>query len=244
MRPFTSHFQGHPGFVHFSDIAAYPFRLGAALRHRRVFHPDGVIARGTIERTAPATVGLPVQSGPVTARLSKGAGTPGALPDFAGLAWRMSSGPSSTTPWDVLMVSAGSTVLGRITLWPTTSWQRATFSTLMPLGYRGTAWWLRARLTSTTPGAELTLDALAAALREGTPLRIEVDQAAGLKQFEPLAMLTLETLVPVGEQDNLALDPTRHSAPGVTLLPGWLTTLRRAAYRGSRQGRHDADVNS
>ena len=28
-----------------------------------------------------------------------------------------------------------------------------------------------------------------------------------------------------------------HGPPGVKLLPGWLTDLRRAAYRRSRQGR-------
>jgi hypothetical protein len=33
-----------------SDIVALPLQLGSALRHRRVFHPLGVLAAGRIER--------------------------------------------------------------------------------------------------------------------------------------------------------------------------------------------------
>jgi hypothetical protein len=68
-----------------------------------------------------------------------------------------------------------------------------------------------------------------------------VDQSAGLGGFAPLAMLTLSELLPNDDKGEFALDPTRNTAPGVTLLPQWLTALRRGAYRGSRQGRHEAN---
>lgn len=241
MGPFTSGFGGHPGPVRLSDITEFPFRLSAELRHRRAFHPIGVLARGRIERIAPVAKGLPVESGDVTARLSKGAGLPGELPDFAGLAWRMGPAPSAATPWDVLMVSAGSSALGRVVLRPARSWQNTTFSTLMPLGYGGRTWWLRARFLEPTTSGGLSLDDLSKALDGGTAIRIAVDQSAGLGDFAPLAVLTLTELLPDDDKGEFALDPTRNSAPGVTLLPQWLTALRRGAYLGSRKGRHEAN---
>ena len=56
-----------------SDIVALPLQLGSAVRHRRVFHPLGVLAAGRIERTAPPGEGLPVESSDIVARVSKAA---------------------------------------------------------------------------------------------------------------------------------------------------------------------------
>ncbi|CAN5510809.1 hypothetical protein BH10ACT9_BH10ACT9_07480 [soil metagenome] len=220
-----------------SDIAELPFKLGAEARQRRAFHPNGVLARGALERTAPFNKGLPIGTGDVVVRLSKGAGLPGDWPDFAGLAWRMDHGCS---PWDVLMVSAGSSALGRIVLRPTTSWSQASFSTLMPLGYGGQMHWLRAQFTSAPENSGLSLDALSEHLQTH-PIEMAIDQSDGLGEFAPLAVLSVTELLPESEQGDLALDPTVHSAPGVELLPGWLTALRRGAYRGSREGRHDGE---
>ena len=69
-----------------TDLLAWPMKLGAAVRHRRVFHPVGVLASGNIERTAPAEQGLPIESGEVLGRVSKAIGVPGDLPDLIGLA--------------------------------------------------------------------------------------------------------------------------------------------------------------
>lgn len=130
--------------MHASDLLTRPIRAGAALRHRRLFHPCGVLARGTLERLAPPGDGLPVESGTVVARVSKGVGTPGALPDFAGFAWRMSPGPFVATPWDVLLVSAGlgaGNTVNRLLLRPVVSWSEAMYSSLMPLQHAGRLWW-------------------------------------------------------------------------------------------------------
>lgn len=124
-----------------SDLVAVPFRWGAALRGRRVFHPLGVLARGHLERMAPAHDGLPIASSEVLARVSKAAGTAGPLPDFVGLAVRV----QSATPWDILVVSSDSGVLARaLALRPTISWTGQSMTSLMPFGYRGRTWWLRA----------------------------------------------------------------------------------------------------
>src|SRR4051794_16247789 len=123
-----------------SDIVALPLQLGSAVRRRRVFHPVGVLAEGRLQRIAPPGEGLPIESADVLARVSKAIGVPGGLPDLVGLAWRMPPRESATTPWDVLMVSAGSGLLTRFALRPITSFTGTTFSTLMPL-HRTDGWW-------------------------------------------------------------------------------------------------------
>ncbi|BBY86264.1 hypothetical protein [Mycolicibacterium tokaiense] len=85
----------------------------------------------------------------------------------------------------------------------------------------------------------LALQTISEQLRNGRPIRIEIRQATFGQAPTSLAILTFTHLLPEGEQETLAFDPTRNSAPGVTLSPGWLTALRRGAYRGSRQGRRD-----
>jgi len=81
-----------------SEIAALPIRASAAVRHARFFHPAGVLCAGTLTRTAAAAAGLPIADSEVVGRISKGVGTPGALPDFAGLAWRTRSA-EHCEPW-------------------------------------------------------------------------------------------------------------------------------------------------
>jgi hypothetical protein len=55
--------------VQISDIAALPVRLGSAVRGRRLFHPVGVLAEGTLERLAATGEGLPLRSGDVIGRI-------------------------------------------------------------------------------------------------------------------------------------------------------------------------------
>ncbi|CAM3193308.1 hypothetical protein BST27_15470 [Mycobacterium intermedium] len=106
-----------------SDLVAKPFQWGSALRHRRFFHPVGVLARGSIERVAPEGQGLPIGTSEVIVRVSKAVGTPGALPDAVGVALRLPPRHSGEKPWDVLLVTAGSNPLARIAaLRPVGSW--------------------------------------------------------------------------------------------------------------------------
>ncbi|WP_163701152.1 phosphodiesterase [Mycolicibacterium agri] len=213
-----------------SDIATLPLRLGSAVRGRRVFHPVGVLAEGTLERVAPLGEGLPLESGDVIGRVSKGVGLPGAVPDVAGVAWRMPQ-PSAPTPWDVLLAS---TVRGRLLLAPAASWSGTTFSSLMPLRYKDGVWWLQARLSTPIDSPGLALEAIRSRIAS-TGVDFDIEQAAGTGGFLPLARLTLHTLAT--NSGDISFDPTVHSHPDVELMPGWLTGFRRAAYRRSRQGR-------
>jgi hypothetical protein len=217
-----------------SDIAAVPVEFGAALRRRRLFHPVGVLANGRIDRLAPPGAGLPVKSCEVIGRVSKGVGTPGRVPDIAGLAWRMPPKLPNGPPWDVLLASAGEGRFGRVMLRPVGSWSGASFSSLMPLRFEGGPWWVRARLTTDIHAAGLSLDSIAGQIDRGG-IEFYIEQASGAGHFAPLARLSLTEVITDGR--DVAFDPTLHSAPGVQLMPGRLTDFRRAAYQRSRRGR-------
>jgi hypothetical protein len=220
--------------VQASDVAALPIRLGAALRRRRLFHPDGVMAEGILERVAPPGEGLPMQSCDVIGRVSKGIGLRGGLPDIAGLAWRIPPPQDlrSCVPWDVLLASTISH--SRFILAPLRSWSGATFSCLMPLRFDGDVWWVRARLDTKIDEPGLSLDTIRNQIDSGG-IAFDVEQANGTSGFRPLARLTLRHLDP--SRDDVAFDPILHSDEDVRLVPGWLADLRRAAYRRSREGR-------
>jgi hypothetical protein len=224
---------GHTGGVRASDIVTAPVRLGAAIRNRRLFHPVGVVADGILERVAPSNEGLPMASCDVIGRVSKGIGLRGALPDVAGLAWRMPN-LRSCTPWDVLLASTVGSSVGRLILRPAFSWSGTTFSSLMPLRYQGGVWWVRARLSTVIDTPGLSLATVADQIASGG-IDFDIEQAAGTGDFLPLARLTLRHVDPTC--DDIAFDPTLHSDPEVELAPGWLGDVRRAAYRHSRQGR-------
>lgn len=225
-----------------SDIAALPIQAGAALRHRRFFHPSGVLAHGSIERLAPPNEGLPVESSQVVGRISKAVGTPGSLPDAAGLAWRMPPAPFAATPWDVLLVTAGfgssSWVGNRVLLRPVTSWADAVYSGLVPLRYADELWWVRARTTASIEAPGLSLDTITERIGRGG-IGFELEQARGTADFQPLARLTLTEVIPAAEEHHhdVSFDPVRHSAPDVQVWPDWLRDLRALAYRSSREGR-------
>jgi hypothetical protein len=219
-----------------SDIVTTPFQWASALRGRRIFHPGGVLAAGRIERLAPQGQGLPVTSCEVVARVSKGVGTPGGLPDIAGLAWKMPPDIFPPAGWDVLLASTGSGLLTRIGLRPVTSWSGLSLSSLMPLRYRQQAWWIRARLITAIRDDGLSLHTIRDNLSDGGILFV-VEQACGTGDFGLLAQLTLDRELPAGVGDDDVFDPTIHSPQDVRLAPGWLTRLRRSAYGHSRDGR-------
>jgi hypothetical protein len=223
--------------VNFSDLVSAPFQWGSALRHRRVFHPNGVLAEGSIERVAPAHAGLPVPSGSIVARVSKAVGTPGALPDIIGLAIRIVPQPDLNTDWDILLASAGSGMVGRVVgLRPVTSWTGHAMTSLVPLRYRDVNWWLRGRITTKIDGFGVSVDSIRDQL-EHDKIEVELDQARGHSRFVPLAHATLTNVFTPQLGDDVSFDPVRHTAQGVEMYPRWLADVRARAYDRSREGR-------
>ncbi|OBA59365.1 phosphodiesterase [Mycobacterium sp. 1100029.7] len=219
-----------------SDVVALPFRLGSAVRGRRFFHPVGVLAEGHAERLAPAQCGLPFPSCDVVARVSKAVGTPGSYPDFIGLAIRITPPQSCATPWDILLVSAGSGVVSSVVaLRPVTSWTGHAMTNLMPLSYRDSPWWLRARIETDIDGSGLALTDIAERIDAGG-IDVALDQARGRDDFTPLARLHLSKVIDA-RQTDISFDPVVNTVPGLTLYPDWLADLRARAYQRSREGR-------
>lgn len=215
-----------------ADVIALPFQRGSELRHRKLFHPRGVLMSGRLERTAPEGEGLPLVSGPIIGRVSKALGAPGRLPDIGGLAWRMET-PEGSGKWDILLASVVHGPLSRAVLRPILGWTGSEFSTLMPLAHDDELWWLRARITSTIDGGGLALtDITRRASGEG--LDITVEQALKLNEFQPLARLHFDGIV---SGEDISFDPVVNEPEHVRLTPQWLTDFRRAAYRRSREDR-------
>lgn len=218
------------------ERVSVPFRWGSALRRRRVFHPNGVVAEGVIERLAAADVGLPLPSAATVARVSKALGTPGGAPDLIGLAFRvvLQGGSSDGCEWDILLASAvPAPVVRSVGLRPVTSWTGSSMTSLTPLRYRDTNWWLRARITTPIDGSGVPLDGIRRALEQGE-VAIDVDQARATSTFQPLARVTLTNPMP---DRDVSFDPVLHTAPGVEMYPHWLASLRAYAYAQSRKGR-------
>ncbi len=226
--------------MNITDLIALPFQWGASIRGKRFFHPVGVLAEGSIERIAPANKGLPLPSSDVVARVSKAVGMPGPVPDVIGLALRVPGQDAAAKPWDMLLVSAGSSVLGRaIALRPVASWTAQTMTSLMPLRYQGKNWWLRARIATDINGLGLSLDSVRARIEDGG-IELTIGQACGTAEFSPLARVTLRKVATHAPHGDVSFDPVLNTAPRVTLYPGWLAGLRRSAYARSREGREHA----
>ncbi|PHV68299.1 phosphodiesterase [Williamsia muralis] len=220
-----------------ADIAGLPIQAGAALRGARLFHPDGVLAKGTLTRTAADGVGLPMADCDVVARVSKGVGMPGTVPDVLGLAIRMPPHPGDHSPWDVLLAgAAGTNVIARTIPFPARALGNAVLSSLQPLHHDGGSWWLRARVTPETPQASVSVENLRTQI-DGAGLVFDIEQAHGTGPFEPLARVTLSESVDEADYPNIGFDPTVNTTRDVDPEPNWLSGTRKLAYRYSRKGR-------
>ena len=215
-------------------ILGMPFRGVAALRSARVFHPNGVGFTGTLERLLPEQDGLPLRSGEVSVRVSKGVGLPRGLPDVAGFAVRIPSSDDREPPWDLLFAGSATGPVGRMVPWPSSSWNDAHLSSLMPLKFEGRMWWLRARLSGPILHGMDVADVRDVVVRDRVSFQLE--HACGAGPFEPIAVVHSTALLE-SDRDTAAFDPVLNSPAKVRPQPEWLRNLRLSAYRNSREGR-------
>lgn len=219
-----------------SELLGIPFGIASRVRRASIFHPSGVLYDGHLTRLAPEGIGLPVASSDVRVRLSKAIGSPAGWADIGGLALRLPDSADGDSAWDILLAGAAPTTVGRVMLWPNTSWNAVQFSSLMPLKYDDRLWWLRARIT--TP---LATGMKLAELRTriaGPGLEIVLEQATGTGAFQPLAVVRSTSVSP-DNGEHLAFDPVLNTPESVRPQPEWLRSLRVSAYRHSRSARPD-----
>jgi hypothetical protein len=215
--------------------------MGALLRIRgpRPIHTTGLLLSGRI-RWRPASsarsgIGWIDGRGPgtppaVTARFSRGAALPAALPDVLGLAVRVTT-PDG--PADLLLSTTGFRVPGRFVLAPRRTPGRAWFSSLMP--YRGSRGPVQVAARSRTP-AELPArmeDLHDRLSRE--PWRLDLLFATPTGRWHRFAELELTAVEGRIDAPTPRFDAVRHPLPGAGTY-GWTRRLREPAYARARRG--------
>ncbi|HYH33507.1 MAG TPA: hypothetical protein VD903_24325 [Pseudonocardia sp.] len=201
------------------------FARVARWRGARAFHPRGTLfdARVALTDRASATASALGGTGERRAlvRLSKGAGTPGALPDLLGVAVRTEVRGELL---DVLFTSGGRHGPARRLLAPSTGWGRRPYTTLLPYAAAGTRVVLGLEPDAAPQPARP--DPAAA-----PPAFTLTEQERG-RPARPIGRLVLEA---VRSGAPVAFDPVRNAHP--LLRPASLRRLRAWAYTGSRRGR-------
>lgn len=207
------------------------FHAATALRRESIFHPRGECFSGSVRTDLPSG-GRDVRTYKCAARLSKGAGTWGSMPDALGLALRI----LLPTPWDILMVSSfGPWLPGRLGISPARSWTAAWYSTLMPQKFASdrTLTWILAR--SADPHAISCRHGAATSAIKKSPLHFHLfSSSTGTSKDQARGEVVLDTPI----REGLSFDPGLNHPAGIQLYPEWLTRLRTAAYSGSRTARN------
>jgi hypothetical protein len=215
------------------QVVSGVFTRVARWRAARAFHPRGMLfdARVTLTGRESATATALGGTGERAAlvRLSKGAGTPGALPDLLGVAVRTEVDGHVL---DVLFTSAGVRGPARRFLAPSTGWGRAPYTTLLPYAAAGS----RVVLGLEPDAPERPGDADPASARAAVavaPLGFTLTERERGGPLRPIGRLVLEA---ARADEPVAFDPMRNAHP--QLHPAApLRRLRSWAYAGSRRGR-------
>ncbi|WP_320782760.1 phosphodiesterase [Streptomyces sp. CRN 30] len=221
------------------------FRTLARLRGAPALHPRGLLCTADFEVVddGRGPWGVAWLDEPrrytATVRLSRAAGLPRGLPDALGLAVRVDR---DGHPLDLLLTSSGAGRITRHLPLPRFDALSSPCSSLLSYRIGGRRRVLaalpRRRAQAPVPADPARLgEALAAgplvydlcAARSGRP-------GPGGVSWRPFAALTVRAALPDGEGDSPGFDPYAHDAPGFT-PGGTLAATRRAAYRGSRDGR-------
>ncbi len=219
------------GFVALLEPAtSLAFRTAARVRGARAFHPRGLAyaAQARIDADR-APDGFPTGDHQGIIRFSRGAGLPEAVPDILGIGVRLVDAAGPRVHQDLLMASAGRSVLGRHLLRPGRSFTSGVFSTILPYDVRGRRLVFGARVAG--DDAEVHVDRVADHVVE----LLWSPPGAGSDGWTVMGEVRAGVPLSDDDQRDLGLDPFR-TTPDVVPV-GWLNDLRRPAYGASRQGR-------
>ncbi|GGL20284.1 hypothetical protein GCM10011588_38860 [Nocardia jinanensis] len=209
------------------------FDTGARLRHARFFHPRGVRLSGRFHAEPEFEPLFGAGERATLARLSKGVGTPGGVPDVLGLAFRVLD--RDEKPWDFALATTGQSAAVRLTLTLARGWDSARFGSLLPYrwGDSGPLW----VLAEPDPGqpTSTSLTSLARYVHEHQ-VGFTVSVAGLGSGRRKVGHLLLRAADP-GEHRTDFYDPVLNHPAEVALLPRQVQRLRESAYDGSRRGR-------
>ncbi|MFR9750877.1 phosphodiesterase [Nocardia sp. 004] len=209
------------------------FAAGARIRHARVFYPNGLHLAGRLHAETEFEPLFGSGDRAVIARLSKGAGTPGGLPDVLGLAFRVLD--REDNPWDFALATTGRGPLGRLVITPARGWASARYGCLLPYRIDSSApIWFFAEPDPDQP-LSASLEAMATHLGEDLVSFTLTASRIGAPP-QRLAELTLRH-AESAEYRTDYFDPMLNHPPEVEIFPKAIGRIRELAYIGSRSGR-------
>jgi hypothetical protein len=224
-----------PGAVR--DGVAEVFRFAASVRGEPVLHPKGVAFRAVFEVHGGQSWGAPLLERPnryeAFVRLSKSAGTPGALPDPLGLAIRVRDAGGPGRPFDLLLASTGRSPGLRHVLVPRDNFV-AVYTSGLPYRVGRHRRFFAALPAQRDRRIRPSLYSLRAAV-EAEPLEFRIAVGSATGAWHPVASLLITGLADVAD-DQFCFDVCRHVVDGIRPV-GALQRMRGPAYRASQQGR-------
>src|SRR3954454_16525875 len=245
----TTPTERNPLFRVADAVTAAAMRTGSTLRSARIFHPEGVAYRATIDirpeaspsgggGTQPTGVRLLDQPDSYAGlvRFSRGGSLPEPLPDVLGIAVRIEDAHGPGQDQDILVGSSFEAPLARQLLLPAVAFRGSTLSSVLPyrLGELGTVL-LGARLRSAEGRALAHLPDLEQAIEAGN-LRLALRYASRWGAWHSFADVRIGERLPAEESDELSFNVDENTGGG--LAPqGWWQALRRHAYAASQAAR-------
>lgn len=203
----------------------------SAGRGARVFHPRGLVLRGTATLTGTTgalLAGPPPGPVPVIVRLSRGLGLRHPFPDFNGVAVKLPDAHGEGRDQDLLLVSSLRAPVARHVLLPVPTFATSGSSSI--LAYRTAGGLVMFGASPIEPGVLADVPA-------HLPVTFRLLAAPVLGRWAPAATVVLTERVPDTEAADraLAFDPWN---TGAGLVPaGVLNRLRLPAYAASRAAR-------
>ncbi|WP_067816910.1 hypothetical protein [Nocardia inohanensis] len=214
-------------------IVATTFDAVARLRRGRVFHPAGRSVTGMlVVRDPQFEYLLGATERPVLARISKGTGLPGRIPDVLGLAIRVPD--RRDRPWDFTFATTSALPLLRWLPVPARGWRTAHYGSLMP--YRidgGPLTWLYAEPDAAQPQSAGLTDFVADLQARPAGFELIGRERTGPRRVLGELILTAPATGDIPDH----FDPILNRPAEAELLPETLATVREWAYTGSREGR-------
>ena len=219
------------------DGVADVFRVASSVRGAAVLHPDGVALRGVFRTHGGEVWGSPLLDRPgryeAVVRLSKGTGTPGALPDALGLAIRVRDAGGDGRPFDLVLGSAARSPALRHLIVPRDN-VFGVYTSVLPYRVGPHRRFFAALPTRSGRRIRPSPSAVRAAVEKG-PLDFVIALGSATGRWHPVASLLITAVADVAD-DQLCFDICRHVVEGIRPF-GALQRMRGPAYRGSQQGR-------